>query len=96
MTKSQFEEFFSTDSISRKQELREVLHNAIDAFFRDDFDAPIEFTWYFPDAEENEIGTFEKYYDFETGEVCIECHYFANSRSKQKCFNIADILEQPV
>lgn len=100
MTQSQFDEFFSTDSISRKSALREILEDAINEFLRSE-QSYDNFTWYFPDADENEVGTFEKYYDSNTGKVCIEIHYFDNTgfknkRRVQEHYEMRDILEQDV
>jgi hypothetical protein len=74
MTQSQFDEFLTTDSIKRKAELRKMLEDAIEEYLRLGHDDD-NFAWYFPDAEENEVGTFEKFYNPKEREVCIELQY---------------------
>ncbi len=96
MTQEQFKEFLSTDSISRKSELREILHDAVDKYIHNKNEDTLGFTWYFPDAAIGEVGTFEKFYDEKKHQVEIKRCYFNNWCEDTDYYLMADILEKPV
>jgi|GEM_PF-5789726 len=76
-----YEEFFTTDSISRKAELRQMIEDAVDEAFKKLFDNSSEWSyWCFPDAEENEVGTFEKF--IEDDGVQVEYKLALSGRQK--------------
>lgn len=69
ISKELWDEFFSTDSIKRKAELRELIHDAIYKFMTAKFGDKLQY-WCFEDADENEVGDIEKY--IEDNGVAIE------------------------
>lgn len=60
LSKALWDEFFSTDSIKRKAELRELIHDAIEEVITAKFGDKLQY-WCFEDADENEVGDIEKH-----------------------------------
>ena len=60
ISRAEYDEFFSTDSIRRKNELRDLINDAIDEAVHLRFGKSLEY-WCFPNAYGCELGTMEKF-----------------------------------
>ena len=87
-------EFFSTESVERKEFIRELIHNRMEYVFHRIFKNA---TFYFADAEEGEMGTFENYLmkhdtqiDYMYELFCLD---IAPGKSFTSFFYVSDIVE---
>ena len=74
LTRETWDEFFSTDSINRQAAIRKMVEDRVDELVLErTADRRLE-CWYYPDAEEGEVGSFEDSLDHEENvEVVIMC-----------------------
>lgn len=87
ITKALYDEFFSVDSIKRKAELRDLIHNAIESALKEQTEV---YDWYFPDASE-EAGYFEENLD-DYG-VLVEYRATTYGRPKWMTIPFVDFIE---
>ena len=97
-------EFFETDSIKRKAVIRELIHDSMYESFMEKVkekygDTFKSATFYFEDADEGEIGTFEDYLNYNNTEISMIYEVFneGGCRKKQKLDNsyflVSDFVE---
>lgn len=90
LSKLLWDEFFSTDSIKRKAELRELIHDSILEVMTAKFGDTLQY-WCFEDADENEVGDIEKH--IEDNGVAIEYGIVQTRHAKYMTIPYSEFIE---